>query len=76
MLVHGSFGYQAIINSSTITFFMKYFIAILSLLLATCLKAQKISPAVVNSGGSSMVLNNVHYDFSLGEICTLSMGNR
>ena len=54
---------------------MKYFIAILSLFLFTRIKAQKSTPVVVNSGGSTLVANDIHYEFSLGETFTLTIGN-
>ena len=54
---------------------MKYYIIILLVILSNHVKAQTITPAITNNSGTSGVINNIHFEFSLGESFTTTIGN-
>lgn len=54
---------------------MKLLFISLSLLVTTASSAQLIQPAVLNSGGMSGTVNNVHFEFNLGETFTTTISN-
>jgi hypothetical protein len=54
---------------------MKYYIIVLLLIVANHVKAQTITPAIINNSGTRGVANNIHFEFSLGESFTTMIGN-
>ena len=54
---------------------MKYYIIVLLLIVANHVKAQTITPAIINNSGTRGVANNIHFEFSLGESFTTTIGN-
>lgn len=53
----------------------KNFTLIISLLLTLTSSAQLILPSVVNSGGSSGVVNTIHFEFNMGEVFSSTITN-
>lgn len=53
----------------------KNFTLIILLLTAITSRSQMILPAVVNSGGSSRVVNTIHFEFNLGEVFSSTITN-
>jgi hypothetical protein len=54
---------------------MKYYIIILLVIVSNHVKAQTITPATINNSGTSGVVNNVYFEFNLGENFTTTIGN-
>jgi hypothetical protein len=54
---------------------MKYYITILLVILSNHIKAQTITPATINNSGTSGVVNNIYFEFNLGESFTTTIGN-
>lgn len=53
---------------------MKYYTIVLLLILSNQARAQVISPDLINTGSLSGAVNNIHYEFSLGEGFTTTIG--
>ncbi len=53
---------------------MKYLIMLL-LIVSNQIKAQIITPLVTNSSGTSGTVNNIHFEFNLGESFTTTIGS-
>ena len=54
---------------------MKYYIIILLVILSNHVKAQTITPSIINNSGTAGVINNIHFEISLGESFTTTIGN-
>lgn len=54
---------------------MKYYIIVLLVIVSNHVKAQTITPAIINNGGTAGVASNIHFEFNLGESFTTTIGN-